>query len=48
MINNHFNQRRKEYKDLLTMFNEKYKWEVEYARGMKRIFELSHNVTDEG
>lgn len=30
------------------MLNEKYKYDCEYAKGMKKVYELNYIVTNEG
>lgn len=48
VVYNHFTQRRKGFKDLLTMLNDKYKYDIDYAKGMKKIYEYDYIVTNEG
>jgi len=44
-IYNTFQSHRLGVKDLIYMFNKKYEYEVEYAKGMKKIYDMNYAVT---
>lgn len=44
-IYNTFVSHRYGLKDLIYMFNKKYEYEVDYAKGMKRIYDMNYAVT---
>ena len=48
IIYNYFNERRKGLKQLLFMFSEKYDYEIELAKGCKRIYDYNYSITNEG
>jgi hypothetical protein len=47
-VNNHFLTRRKGFKDFISMLSEKNKYDQEYAKGMKKIFDMNYTITNEG
>ncbi len=48
VVNNYFQNKRKGFKDFINLLNEAYKYEMDYAKGMKRIYDLNYIITNEG
>ena len=47
-INNTFINRRKNFKDFTSSLNDRYKCDLEYAKGMKKIYESNSLITNIG
>jgi len=47
-VYSHFNERRKGLKQLLYIFSEKYDYENELSKGLKRLYDYNYKITNEG
>ena len=48
VVHNNFQNKRKGFKDYLTMIENAYKCELEHAKSMKKLYEMNYNITQEG
>lgn len=47
-MNNHFNSKRKGFKDFIQIMSDKNKLDQEYAKGIKKIYDSNYSLTYEG
>jgi hypothetical protein len=47
IVNNNFLTKRKSQKEFLILLTEKYRYDVEYAKGMKKLYEYNYILTNE-
>ena len=48
VVYNYFQNKRKGFKDFIYLLNEAYRYELDYAKGMKKIYDLNYLITNEG